>query len=111
MTWESVFWAMLHAFVSGALVTVAVIMLVRWRELFSVYQRLGLGLIGGAGLLRIDVIMQVRNSPFFDWAPTLAMLGVLLFVGGTMWRLYRHDRANTLAKANASAWLEMKGRP
>ena len=70
-------------------------------------QRLGLALWGAAVVLSIAPQLDVQHkiTPFSNWYQCLWRIGGLLFVGCSLIRDRRHDRANREAKR--IAWERM----
>lgn len=101
-------WAVLNSLVSSVVVIGAIGMLQRFKPSYNLSERLGLALMSGAGILRIHAVLALKASPFWDWAPTLMIVGLLLFLMGRGWRDLRHDIANRKMLKQSEAW--MRGR-
>lgn len=103
------FWSILHTIFSLGMFAGAVFILSNWRERYIAVERFGIGLTGGAGLLRIDVIWSSTSSPFYEWAPTLMTAGFMLFLFGRGWRDWRHTHNNRRQVEIAEAYFRAKG--
>lgn len=105
MTWE-----LAHSVVSFAMTCIAIYMLARWRERYNLSERLGLGMIGGCGFLRINVIWELHASPFYNWAPTILSIGFALLLAGRAYRDRRHELRNFAAVQAAQSYLQSRGK-
>lgn len=103
-------WPILHIIANVSMVIIAVFMLSRWRDVYNASERVGLGLIGGCGLMRVNVIWEVGRSPFYQWAPTLMTVGFALLLAGRAWRDWGHEWRNDRANRQAGAYLRAKGK-
>lgn len=70
--------------------------LVKFNEGLELLERGGMGVVGGAFLMTIPVVLDVdkNGTPFDSWAGTLLAIGILMFIVGRLRKLRRHDRAN-----------------
>lgn len=99
-------WPIVHSIVSGALVLWSIGMLLLFKPRYNLLERLGLGLMAGGGILRVNVIMEMQGSPFFSWGPVVAISGALLLLMGRSLRDWHHEFANTVARWKA--WRHLK---
>lgn len=106
----SLFWGLLHTVIGLAAMAISLFMLTRWREGYLLAERVGLGLIAGAGSLRLLVLWDRQASPFDPWAPTLFTLGLALLLGARAFRDWRHERANIRQREVNRKWLEARGK-
>lgn len=102
-------WSVLHTLASVFMFSAAVFILSNWRDRYIALERFGIGLTGGAGLLRIDVIWSMGASPFYEWAPTLMTVGFAMFLFGRAWRDWRHTHNNRRQNEIAEAYFRAKG--
>lgn len=83
--------------------------LILFHEQFRFYERLGMGMVGGAMILRIGpIVLTPEQTPFNDWGTTVMTAGLVLMLGGRLVRLIRHARKNELAVDAARAWKKGK---
>lgn len=103
-------WTIMHGCVSAALVIWSVGMLLMFKARYNFMERFGLGLMGGGGILRIHVIFEMQGSPFFEWAPVIAITGALFLLIGRSTRDWRHEFANWRQLRVANSWMKGKQR-
>lgn len=99
-----------HSLLRIAVLALSFIAITKYRHMFNRMERIGLSLMGGCGLLTIDVIWEQDKSPFFGWIPMLFTLGAVLFLSGMIRRKGHHDRMNTAANRQAAEYLRGRGK-
>lgn len=105
---------MLHIVSAATGITFALIQVLKltmFPDSFKFVERFGMGLAGGAQILRLGPILsQPMSTPFDDWATTIMQIGILLMAAGRFNRLLRHSRNNSRAIDAAEAHLRARGR-
>ena len=101
----------LNAGISFVLVAIIVILLVRHGAVYNLAERLGHGLAGAAVFLSAFKQLGLAEliAPFNDWYQLLWRVGWVLLLGGKLWRMERHRRANAAAVAEARSYLSARG--
>lgn len=100
----------IHAFLRLLLTAIVIVKVTRFHATLNTVERIGLGMMGGSGLLTVDVIWQRTDSPYYEWAPVFFTLGAILFLGGRAWRDRRHEQRNAEARRHARDYLQARGK-
>ena len=102
-----------NAFLSLVLLVLIVLLLVRYNRQYNAAERLGHGMAGASMFLSIFKQLGFSDLmlPFNDWYQLLWRLGWLFLLGGKLWRLERHDRANKAAVRQAKRHFADRGEP
>jgi hypothetical protein len=89
-------WALAHSLIRLVLTVIVVVKITRFRDTLNRVERFGLGVMGGCGILTLNVIWERQQSPYDGWATTLFSFGAILFLAGRTYRDWKHQRANDL---------------
>lgn len=100
----------IHAVCRLILTAIIVVKITRFGETLNPVERVGLGMMGGAGLLTIGVIWERQESPFADWSPLIFTIGAILLLAGRTWRDWRHEHRNITARQQARDYLQARGK-
>ena len=87
--------------------------LIRVGHLLNLVERVGVGLMGGAGFMTVAVILDNGTShgtPFDVWSGALFTIGGWLFFSGFVHRKMRHERRNAESVDQARNYLQARGR-
>ncbi len=103
----------LSAAMSIVLLALIVILLVRYMHSYNLAERMGHGIAASAVFLSIFKLLGFVNlmAPFNDLYQLLWRIGWLLFLGGKLWRLEGHSRANRQAVRQAERHFAQKAMP
>jgi hypothetical protein len=98
--------------VIGRLVVTALVIVevALFRERNNMFERLGMGLMGGGSFLTVPVILYPQNTPFDGWSTSILTWGVICFLGGGLYRRWKHKRANDQAVSQSKQYLESRGK-
>lgn len=97
-------WDILNATLRLALTALVIYKLAQFRYTMNVWERFGLGLMGGGSFLTIGIIVEGPRSPFDGWAVTVLSLGMVMWLGGRTWRDMKHQKANRQQLEYAKEW-------
>ena len=106
-------WAVLNGLLSLVTTAAASFVALRFAERLIPSERVGLALVASGSFMRIAPIigfLEGVETPLDQWASTLMMGGILLFLFGRGFRLYRHERANKQQVALSQAYLAGRGK-
>jgi hypothetical protein len=87
--------------------------LIRVGHMLNLAERIGIGLMGGAGFMTTAVILDyetAHGTPFDVWAGALFTVGGWLFFSGFVHRKMGHERRNDEAMRQAQAHLQARGK-
>lgn len=102
---------LLSAFLRLMLSCVIAHMLTRVAHMLNARERIGAGLMGGAALMTVPVILDVNKegTPFDTVAGLLFTFGAILFFRGFVRRKLGHERRNEEAVEQARSHLAARG--
>lgn len=87
-------WDVMNVLFRLGILSVVIVKLWRFYDLYNREERLGLGVMGGCVLMTIPVILHGPASPFNEWAATLFAFGVLSYLLGRLKRTLVHNQRN-----------------
>lgn len=105
MTWDIV-----NSIGRVLLTIIVVIKVTRFGLTLNKVERVGLGLMGSGSLLTVNVIWDMRESPFWGWSVSLITYGAVLFIAGRTWRDWRHEHRGMKATEQARQHLRQRGK-
>lgn len=97
-------WEIINAILRLILTGLVIYKLSQFREFANIWERMGLGMMGGGSFLTIGILIEGPRSPFDGWAVTVLTLGMVLLIGGRTWRDMKHERANREQLEYAKEW-------
>ncbi len=103
-------WAIAHSLIRIVLTLIVIVKVTRFATTLNRVERFGLGMMGGCGLLTVNVIWERQQSPYDGWAGTLFSFGAILFLFGRTLRDWKHQRANDRMAAQGALWAERKAK-
>lgn len=112
MSQTPVIFVLLNIGLRALLTLCTIYCILRFGPRLNYLERLGAGVVGGASLMTIPLIIDVfkQGTPFDGWATSLITAGVITAFCGLMKRAHAHELRNRDAVEQAKAHLSERGK-
>jgi len=107
------FFGSLNVLLSIVTVATSSVIVLRFADMLIPVERVGLALVAAGAAMRIAPVigaMEGFETPLDQWASSLMMAGVMVFLLGRAFRLRRHERRNRQQVADSKAYLMARGK-